>query len=47
MFQQVSFYWKFCLFLVFDNYRVELYIGNKTTSLELWDTSGNTLFNRF
>ncbi|CBK24281.2 uncharacterized protein [Blastocystis hominis] len=25
---------------IFDNYRVELYVGNKTTSLELWDTSG-------
>lgn len=34
----------FCLFAVFDNYRVELFIGNKTASLELWDTSGNCLF---
>ena len=33
--------------LVFDNYRVELYVGNKTTSLELWDTSGNSLCIRF
>ena len=31
-------------FLVFDNYRVEVSIGNKTASLELWDTAGSNLF---
>ena len=31
-------------FLVFDNYRVEVSIGNKTASLELGDTAGSNLF---
>ena len=31
------------LLLVFDNYKVEVSTGDETTSLELWDTAGNTV----
>lgn len=31
------------LILVFDNYKVEVSIGDKSASLELWDTAGFSL----
>ncbi|KAK8804161.1 hypothetical protein WA171_000253 [Blastocystis sp. BT1] len=31
---------------VFDNYRVEVSIGNKTASLELWDTAGQEAYDQ-